>query len=188
MVISFLFKMTTVVILARVFDCYPRPYSFSSSSSSMSPSYRSTSYHHTSTYFQHHLDSCQLRLDYTSIRFENTASRSEDGGGDGGGEDGGGSGKDASSSSGSSVLTVYAGNGYTYAINCHVNDAKMRPGDKYYVIDLIVYGPNQRVAKAWREQFTAASLFATSKSFFINKSLSFYWLGENNIVCAVSLV
>lgn len=92
---------------------------------------------------------------------------------------------ETTSNSGSITEGVYAGNGHNYAINCHVNDPKMRTGDKYYVIDLIVYGPNQRVAKAWREQFTTASFMSNGKSFFLNKNLSFYWLGENNIVCGV---
>ena len=80
---------------------------------------------------------------------------------------------------------AYAGNGFTYEIGCSVFDPKIKIGDKYYVIDLIVYGPNTRVAKAWREQFSTATLSATKK-LVLNKSLSFHWLGLNNIVCSVS--
>ena len=44
---------------------------------------------------------------------------------------------DGSSSSSSAAI---AGNAFTYDVSCHVNDPKMRPGDKYYIIDLILYG------------------------------------------------
>ena len=56
------------------------------------------------------------------------------------------------------VLFAFAGNGFNYEIGCHINDPKMRPGDKYYIIDLILYGPNTRVAKV-----------STSVAFSFNK-------------------
>lgn len=83
------------------------------------------------------------------------------------------------------VSSAYAGNGYSYEIGCSVIDPNLKQGDKYYVIDLIVYGPNTRVAKAWREQFTTTSI-SQSRSLILTKSLSFHWLGVNNIVCSVS--
>lgn len=83
------------------------------------------------------------------------------------------------------TFTAYAGNGFNYAIGCDVFDPKIRAGDKYYVIDLIVYGPNTRVAKAWREQFSTSSISKT-KNLALSRNLSFNWLGLNNIVCSVS--
>lgn len=83
------------------------------------------------------------------------------------------------------VTTAYAGNGFGYEIGCSVVDPNIKLGDKYYVIDLIVYGPNTRVAKAWREQFSTTTISQT-RSLILNKSLSFHWLGINNIVCSVS--
>lgn len=87
-----------------------------------------------------------------------------------------------------SGLKVYAGNAFNYDVTCHVNDPKMRSGDKYYVIDLVIYGSNTRVAKAWREQFNTISLLSggNQRSLAINKNLSFYSLGQNTIVCSVT--
>lgn len=81
---------------------------------------------------------------------------------------------------------VFAGNGFQYGIGCNIFDPKLTSGDKYYVIDLIVYGPNTRVAKAWREQFTTSQIVQTNRHLTINKQLSFHWLGMNTIVCSVS--
>lgn len=53
------------------------------------------------------------------------------------------------------------------------------------MIDVIVYGPNTRVAKAWREQFSTSSISQT-KSLALSRNMSFNWLGLNNIVCSVS--
>lgn len=82
--------------------------------------------------------------------------------------------------------SVFAGNGFQYGIGCNIFDPKLTSGDKYYVIDLIVYGPNTRVAKAWREQFTTSQIVQTNRHLTINKQLSFHWLGMNTIVCSVS--
>jgi hypothetical protein len=151
-------KLALITAILNVCWCYPRPMWTSSTISSSSSSISSSTTISNGQYKTSSGDSCHLRLDFTSSNYVD----------------------------GSHDETVYAGNGFNYVINCHVNDAKMRAGDKYYVIDLIVYGPNQRVAKAWREQFTSANFVVNSKSFYLNKNLSFYWLGENNIVCAVS--
>lgn len=80
---------------------------------------------------------------------------------------------------------AYAGNAFNYEVSCHVNDAKMRPGDKYYIIDLILYGPNNRVQRAWREQFNS-NILAKSKNLAINKKVSYRWLGINSFVCSVT--
>jgi hypothetical protein len=77
------------------------------------------------------------------------------------------------------TMVAFAGNAYTYEISCHVNDAKMRTGDKYYIIDLILYGPNMRVQRAWREQFSANNLLK-SRQLAINKRVSYRWLGINS--------
>lgn len=80
---------------------------------------------------------------------------------------------------------AYAGNAFSYDLACSVLDSRMRSGDKYYVIDLVLYGPNSRVAKAWREQFTTLSLFK-SRNLSLNKKIAFNWVGTNTIVCSVS--
>lgn len=79
---------------------------------------------------------------------------------------------------------VYSGNGFNYDIGCSINDPHSEIGDKYYVIDLVVYGPNTRVAKAWREQFKISKT-NTGTTIALDKTLSFYWLGVSNIVCSV---
>ena len=61
----------------------------------------------------------------------------------------------------------------------------MKVGDKYYIIDLIVYGPNNRVAKAWREQFSISSLFK-NRNMFMNKKISFRFLGLNKVICSIT--
>lgn len=148
-------------------ECYSRPFMLTSNGGGNMGS--------SHGYKRSEFESCHLRLDHTPALMSGsmTYTTIDSLGGD--------TVDDANSED-----DVYAGNGHSYSINCHVSDPKMRAGDKYYVIDLIVYGPNQRVAKAWREQFTTASLISNGKSFFINKNLSFYSLGENNIICGVS--
>ena len=83
------------------------------------------------------------------------------------------------------VLHAYAGNAFSYEIGCHINDPMMKAGDKYYIIDLIVYGPTSRVAKAWREQFSISSLLKT-RNMFMNKKISFRFLGLNRVACSVT--
>ena len=84
-------------------------------------------------------------------------------------------------------LNAYAGNGFNYDVGCHTNDAKIRPNDKYYVIDLVLYGPNSRVAKAWREQFNAYTLIKNSSLLLnLNKKVSFHWIGVNSLVCSIT--
>ena len=83
------------------------------------------------------------------------------------------------------ILNAYAGNAFSYELGCHINDPLMKVGDKYYIIDLIVYGPNSRVAKAWREQFSISSLLKT-RNMFMNKKISFRFLGLNKVVCSVT--
>ena len=48
-----------------------------------------------------------------------------------------------------------------------------------------MYGPNTRVAKAWREQFSLSTA-AKSRKIAIKKKLSFHSLGLNSVVCGVS--
>jgi hypothetical protein len=83
------------------------------------------------------------------------------------------------------ILSAYAGNAFSYELGCHINDPLMKVGDKYYIIDLIVYGPNNRVAKAWREQFSISSLFK-SRNMFMNKKISFRFLGLNKVICSIT--
>jgi hypothetical protein len=84
-------------------------------------------------------------------------------------------------------LDVYVGNGFFYDIGCQITDPKMKPNDRYYVIDLVIYGPNSRVAKAWREQFNTATLLkSSSRLLSLSKKASFHWIGVNSIVCSVS--
>ena len=90
---------------------------------------------------------------------------------------------DGSSSSSSAAI---AGNAFTYDVSCHVNDPKMRPGDKYYIIDLILYGPNKRVAKAWRQQFPAVASSSDGERLSLSKTVSFRSLGENTLICSAS--
>jgi hypothetical protein len=80
---------------------------------------------------------------------------------------------------------AYAGNAFNYDITCSLNDPRMESGDKYYVIDLIVYGPNTRVTKAWREQYSADSV-RKMRSIRLSKSLSFRAVGLNSIVCSIT--
>ncbi|RNA25818.1 hypothetical protein BpHYR1_004898 [Brachionus plicatilis] len=81
------------------------------------------------------------------------------------------------------TLDAYAGNGFTYDIACTVTDSTMRSGDKYYVIDLVLYGPNSRVSKAWREQFSTHRKY---RSLSLNKKISLNSIGTNTLVCSVS--
>jgi hypothetical protein len=83
------------------------------------------------------------------------------------------------------ILNAYAGNAFSYELGCHINDPLMKVGDKYYIIDLIVYGPNNRVAKAWREQFSISSLFK-NRNMFMNKKISFRFLGLNKVICSIT--
>ena len=76
-------------------------------------------------------------------------------------------------------VSVYAGNGFSYDIGCSVSDTQIKNGDKYYMIHLIIYGPNSRVAKAWREQYQIG------KNIVISRNVSFHSLGVNNIVCVI---
>ncbi len=80
---------------------------------------------------------------------------------------------------------VYSGNAFTYDIGCSVTDASLQIGDKYYVIDLVVYGQNTRVAKAWRQQFSSSTSTGTGQ-ISLDKNMSFYYLGASSIVCSVS--
>ena len=77
---------------------------------------------------------------------------------------------------------VFSGNGYKYAVGCRVNDVHSNHGDKYYVIDLVVYGPNKRVSKAWHEQYQVSE----GRHISMSKEISFYWLGYSSIICSVS--
>ncbi|CAF0872167.1 unnamed protein product [Brachionus calyciflorus] len=83
------------------------------------------------------------------------------------------------------TINVYAGNGYVYDLACSVADPKMRSGDKYYVIDVVLYGPNSRVSKAWREQYTTSNLFKT-RNLSLSKKVTLNSIGMNSIVCSVS--
>jgi hypothetical protein len=85
------------------------------------------------------------------------------------------------------AINVFVGNGYFYDLGCQFADAKMKPNDRYYVIDLVVYQPNSRVAKAWREQFNTASLLrSASRLLALTKKASFHSVGVNTVVCSVS--
>lgn len=79
---------------------------------------------------------------------------------------------------------VFSGNGYKYGLNCRVNDIHSNHGDKYYVIDLVVYGPNKRVSKAWHEQYQASE----GRHISMSKEISFYWLGYSSVICSVSVL
>lgn len=81
------------------------------------------------------------------------------------------------------TLDVFAGNAFVYDIACTVSDSTMRSGDKYYVIDLVLYGPNSRVSKAWREQFSTSRKY---NSLSLNKKVSLNSIGINSLVCSVS--
>jgi hypothetical protein len=76
---------------------------------------------------------------------------------------------------------VYAGAAYEYSLRCGVKDDHTQPGDKYYVLDVLVYGPNRRVAKAWRSQFASRASIAS-----VVRKISFRSLGKNSVICAVS--
>lgn len=81
------------------------------------------------------------------------------------------------------TLDMFAGNAHVYDISCIVSDSTMRSGDKYYVIDLVLYGPNSRVSKAWREQFSTSR---KNRNLSLNKKLSLNSIGTNRLVCSVS--
>lgn len=81
------------------------------------------------------------------------------------------------------TLDVYAGNAHVYDISCIVSDSTIRSGDKYYVIDMVLYGPNSRVSKAWREQFSTSRKY---RNLSLNKKLSLNSIGINRLVCSVS--
>jgi hypothetical protein len=90
---------------------------------------------------------------------------------------------DNSNQAGKKAIYVYVGSNFNYKVGCTVKDTNFKPGDKYYTIDLIVYGPNTRVAKAWQDQLEIKS---DLDHFSTNKILSFRWIGINSIVCSVS--
>ena len=82
-------------------------------------------------------------------------------------------------------VNVYVGNGYVYELGCSVADPTMRSGDKYYVIDVVMYGPNSRVSKAWREQYPTANMFKT-RNLSLNKKVTLNSIGLNTVVCSIS--
>jgi hypothetical protein len=83
-------------------------------------------------------------------------------------------------------LFAYVGNKYTYDVGCSVSDPKMKPSDRYYVIDIVLYGPNLRVAKAYREQILGGQSLKSSKLLILNKKISFHFMGINTVVCSVT--
>lgn len=83
--------------------------------------------------------------------------------------------------------SVYVGHNHNYDVSCQISDPKLKSDDKYYVVDLVVYGPNSRVAKAWREQYNAHGRIISSRNqLSLDKKVSFRWVGQNSIFCLVT--
>lgn len=68
---------------------------------------------------------------------------------------------ETSGSDTNSVITVTAGNAYKYNLSCSINNKNFHYGDKHYIIDLIVYGPNRQL-KAWRYNFNVSAKLLAS--------------------------